>query len=72
MVTCVPAGIDPAPGLNVGVATAAAMVYAAEATALFVIPLSYAIALIVSAAFTVTVTGDAAPPDALGVEPFVV
>jgi len=29
-------------------------------------------ALIVSVAFTCTVTGDAVPPDALGVVPFVV
>jgi hypothetical protein len=62
----------PPNGLNVGVATAGAIVYAAEATALLLIPLSYAIALIVSAALTVTVTGEALPPDALGALPLVV
>ena len=48
------------------------MVYAAVATALFVIPASYAVALIVSAAFTATVTGEAAALLALGVVPSVV
>jgi len=50
IVTVVPAGIAPATGLNVGVATAAAIVYADVATALLLIPLLYAMALIVSAA----------------------
>jgi hypothetical protein len=72
IVTVVPAGTAPATGLNVGVATAGAIVYATVATALLLIPLSYAIALIVSAAFTVTVTGEALPPDALGALPLVV
>jgi hypothetical protein len=56
--------------LNVGVATV--IVYGADATALVVMPVSYASALIVSVALTVTVTGDAVPPDALGADPFVV
>ena len=72
IVTAVPPGTAPATGLNVGVATAGANVYPAVATALLVIPASYAMALIVSAVFTVTVTGDAAPPVAAGVVPSVV
>ena len=72
IVTVVPEATAPATGLNEGVATAAAIVYAAGTTALFDIPLLYAIAWIVSAAFTVTVTGDAVPPVAAGVEPSVV
>jgi hypothetical protein len=72
MVTTVPAAIAPAGGLNVGVATCASIVYGAVPTVLFAIPVSYAMALIVSAAFTVTVTGDAVPPDALGAVPLVV
>jgi uncharacterized protein (DUF1501 family) len=72
MVTTVPAAIAPAGGLNVGVATCASIVYGAVPTVLFAIPVSYAMALIVSAALTVTDTGDADPPEAAGVDPLVV
>ena len=72
IVTVVPNGTAPAPGLKVGAATAGAIVYAAIATVLSVIPASYAMALIVSATFTVMVTGDATPFVALGVLPLVV
>jgi hypothetical protein len=62
----------PVAKLNVGVDTCASIVYGAVPTVLFAIPVSYAMALIVSAAFTVTVTGEADPPEAAGVDPLVV
>jgi hypothetical protein len=72
IVTLVPAATAPAAGLNVGVAAWVRIVYPADPTALALYALPYAMALIVSAAFTVTVTGDAVPPDGAGVEPSVV
>ena len=69
-VTCCVVGYVPAPGLNAGAATV--IVYAAELTLLAVIPVLYAIALIVRLAFTGTAVLYTVPEVALGVLPSVV